>query len=175
MTIDSLKKVSVLVSVAYAIMCFEKYVVTVYPNVDFSPVAEVMWSIIDGSNYLDESSYRYIEIVPECLFEFKSYEESDFEYLSKEEYDLFTSILNATDHDLNVLMKSIYDIAMAYAYTTVESGAPEALSPLECVIGILSANDIALPDTEAVSTYTATGSDGLGDYFDGRYLSIILK
>lgn len=64
---------------------------------------------------------------------------------------------------------------MAYAYTTVESGAPEALSPLKSVIGILSAHDISLPDTEAVSTYIATGSDGLGDYFDGRYLSIILK
>ena len=115
MSIERLKNVSVLGRVAYAIMCFEKYAVTVYPNVDFSPVAEVMWSIIDGSNYLDESSYRYIEIVPECLFEFKSYEESNFEYLKKEEYDLFTSILNATDRDLNVLMKSIYDMAMAYA------------------------------------------------------------
>lgn len=89
--VEKLINVSVLGRVAYAIMCFEKYAVTVYPNVDFSPVAEIMWSIIDGSNYLDESSYRYIEIVPECLFEFKSYEESNFEYLSKEEYDLFTS------------------------------------------------------------------------------------
>ncbi len=87
-------------------MCFEKYVVTVYPKVDFSPVSEVMWSIIDGSNYLDEISYRYIEIVPECLFEFKNYEESDFEYMTKEEYISFTHILNETDQDLNVLMKN---------------------------------------------------------------------
>ena len=47
MAIDSLKNVSVLGRVAYSIMCFEKYAVTVYSNFDFSLVAEVMWSIIE--------------------------------------------------------------------------------------------------------------------------------
>lgn len=175
MNLDSLKNVSVLGRVAYAIMCFEKYAVTVYPMVDFSSVVEVMWSIIDGSNYLDESAYRYIEIVPECLFEFKSYEESDFEYLTKEEYISFTHILNETDQDLNVLMKNIYDIAMAYSYTTVEIGAPDTIPPVERTIEILSSHGIALPDMGAVAKNTPTSSDGLGDYFNGRYLSIILK
>lgn len=170
-----MKNVSVFGRVAYAVMCFENYAVNVYPNIDFSPVVEIMWSIIDGSNYIDESAYRYNEIVPECLFEFNSYENSDFEYLTKEEYNLFKSILNESDDDLNVLMKSIYDIAMSYAYTKVENGAPAAIPHIQKVTDILSAHGIALPDMKLVAEYTSKNSNRLGDCFDGRYLSVVLK
>ena len=168
--------VSVFGRVAYAIMCFEKYVVSVYPSIDYSPVVEIMWSIIDGSNYLDESAYKYyIEIIPECLFEFYSYENSDFEYLSKDEYLLFTRLLNNDDQNLNTIMKCIYDIAMAYAYTKVEPNAPATLPFLQKAKSVLLTNNIEPPDEAIVSKYTASGTDWLGECFDGRYLSIILN
>ena len=36
---------------AYAIMCCERYVTAVHPELDFRPVAVFMWNIIDGSGY----------------------------------------------------------------------------------------------------------------------------
>ena len=172
---DDFYNISVLGRVAYAIMCFERYVTSKYPNTDFRAAAEMMWSIVDGSNYLDESSYRYIEIVPECLFEADSYNNSDFEYLTEAEYDNFTSMLNSNDKNLNTLMQSIYDSAMSYAYRVPEPGAPKNIPILKEIDTILSRNGIDLPDKSVLSKYTPTDSDGLGDYFDGRYLSIILN
>ena len=32
-------------------------------------IAEMMWKIIDNSDYIDNSAYRYMEIIPEYLFE----------------------------------------------------------------------------------------------------------
>ena len=171
---DDFYNISVFGRVAYAIMCFERYVTSKYPNTDFRAAAEIMWSIVDGSNYLDESSYRYIEIVPECLFESDSYNNSDFEYLTQSEYDNFSDMLNRNDKSLNTLMQSIYDIAMSYAYTVVEQGAPITIPILNRIDAILSKDGIDLPDKSILSKYTPTDSDGLGDCFDGRYLSIIL-
>lgn len=68
-----------------------------------------------------------------------------------------------------------YDIAMSYAHTTVEPNAPATLPYLEKVKTVLLTNKIEPPDEAIVSKYTASGTDWLGECFDGRYLSIILN
>ena len=95
---------TLLARIAFAIMCFERYVISVYPNIDFSSVAAMMWQIVDGSDYLDEASYRFGEIIPEYLFEFHDYKSAGFDSLTQEQYDHFSSILNDADQNLNTLM-----------------------------------------------------------------------
>ena len=93
---------TLLARTAFAIMCFEKYVSSVYSHVDFKPVAEMMWHIVDGSDYLDEAAYKYAEIIPDSLFEYDSFESLDYQYMTKEQYVLFSNILNPQDRDLNL-------------------------------------------------------------------------
>ena len=63
------ENMTLLARIAYAVMCFERYATHKYPNKDMSAVSELMWKIIDSSDYIDNSAYRYMEIIPEYLFE----------------------------------------------------------------------------------------------------------
>ena len=85
--------------VTYAIMCFERYVTFKYPDKDMSAVAEMMWKIIDDSDYIDNSAYRYMEIIPEYLFEANDFTSSEFDYMTKKEYVHFTALLPKPDDD----------------------------------------------------------------------------
>ena len=172
---------TLLARTAYVIMCFERYVISVYPNTDFTSVAAMMWQIVDGSDYLDEAAYRFSEIIPESLFEFSDYKSSGFDYLVQEQYDHFISVLNDTDQVLNMIMLSVYDIAMSYCYTTVEPGAPITLPYLQKVIDVMETNNIELPDLNLLSEYTVTnpqserkGDKWMGDNIDRKTLSILL-
>ena len=163
--------------VAYAIMCFERYVTCKYPDKDMSAVADMMWKIIDNSDYIDNSSYRYMEIIHEYLFEANDFTSSEFDYLTEKEYDLFTDLLPTPDIDanLNTIMHLIYDIAMEYAYTVVELDAPETKEYLQEISKILQTNSITLPKVDDIPKYEWDDTHGWGQPFDGRYLSIIIK
>lgn len=170
-------KLSIRGRVAYAIMCFERYVTNVYPDKDMSAVAEVMWKIVDDSDYIDNSAYRYMEIIPEYLFEAKDFISSEFDYMTESEYVFYTHLLPTPedDNELNIIMHSIYDIAMEYAYTAVELDAPETKEYLQEVSKILQTNSITLPKVDDIQKYEWDDTHGWGQPFDGRYLSIIIK
>lgn len=163
--------------VAYAIMCFERYVTNKYPNKDMSAVANMMWKIIDDSDYIDNSAYRYMEIIPEYLFEANDFKTSEFEFMTEKEYDYFSAIIPTpdVDADLNTIMHLIYDIAMEYAYTVVELDASETKEYLKEISAILKDNSINLPEMKNIPKYEWDDTHGWGRPFDGRYLSIILK
>lgn len=163
--------------VAYAIMCFEHYVHFKYPHKDMSEVSEMMWQIIDNSDYIDNSAYKYMEIIPEYLFEAEDFVSSEFDYLTESRYVYFKSLLPTPDKDseLNTIMHMIYNIAMEYAYTAVELDGSETKEYLQEVNNILKKNNIPAPDIEKIPKYEWDDSHGWGKCFDGRYLSIILK
>lgn len=163
--------------VTYAIMCFERYVTFKYPDKDMSAVAEMMWKIIDDSDYIDNSAYRYMEIIPEYLFEANDYHSSEFDYMTEKEYNIFISLLPTPDKDknLNTIMHLIYNIAMEYAYTAVELDEPETKEYLQKINKILKSGNIALPEAGDIPKYEWDNTHGWGQPFDGRYLSIILK
>ncbi len=165
---------------AYAVMCFERYAKAVYPTVNYRPVAEMMWHLIDGSDWLEEAAYKYSEIIPESLFEEETYEASAFRYLTEQQFMVFRQIINREDADLNTLMQAVFDIAMSYVYTSVEPGAAETLPYLQKVIGVLEKHAIELPDPELLSDYTAPtdspaayrGFDWMGSEIDPAELSV---
>lgn len=152
-----LGRLTLLARTAYAAMCFERYVMAVYPEVNYRPVAEMMWHIADGSDWPDEAAYKYSEIIPDSLFEEETYEASAFRYLTEQQYTVFRQILSRGDNDLNTLMQAVFDVAMSYAYTDAEPGVPATLPYLQSVIDVLEARGIALPDIEALEAYTAPG------------------
>ena len=80
--------------VAYLIMCFERYVAQKYPDRDMTLPAEFMWNVVDGSDYMDEQAYRYMDIIPDYLFETDKYETSDMVNMSKDEYNVFVTLFS---------------------------------------------------------------------------------
>ena len=175
MTSKKFADISIRGRVAYVILCFENYIKVKYPNIDMQPVLKMMWSVVDSSDYIDNSAYRYLEIVPECLFEKDHYTTDVFDYLTKEEYDKYIKLLNNSDADLNSIMMSVYDIAMEYAYTNITEHGKETYEYLDKVISILCNNNIALPGIDKVSMSYFSESDGWGHCLDPKNSSSMLK
>jgi len=171
---NRINNISIRGRIAYLVMCFEAYVLGKYPERNWKPVSEMMWRICDKSDYIDCSAYRFVEITPEHLYKQNVYSESNFKYLSEDEYNIFISIIPNNDNEINVLMHSIFDVAIEYAYCGIPKGAPDTIPYIEDVENIILKSNICLPDVSLVSKYTDP-ADWWGDPFDGRYLSLILK
>lgn len=169
-----IEKLSIRGRITYLIMCFEKYVTAKYPDLNWLPVCDMMWKICDSSDYIDNSAYRYMEIVPEYLYEFDNFKAAEFEYLSEEEYKFFTSIIPSDDADIETIMHSIYDVAMEYAYGAIPKGAPDAIPYISDVEKCMERNNIPLPDISLLAQYTDP-KHWWGTPFDGRHLSIIMN
>ena len=165
--------------VTYLIMCFERYVTQKYPERNWIQVDDMMWKICDDSDYIDNSAYRYMEIVPEYLYERNTYEELEFDYLSKEDYEMFKSTIPKDDSDLNVIMYNIYWTTMLYAYGAIPKGAPDTIHYIQEVEDVMKKNNIELPNFSLIEKFTvknvADEGHWWGHVFDGRYLSIIMK
>lgn len=69
-----------------------------------------------------------MEAIPEYLFEFDDYEATEFERLTKTEFDGLRRLLNPDDSTLGLVIHRIYDVAMCYAYTAVEVPPKEAVN-----------------------------------------------
>lgn len=171
---NKLSNLSIRGRVVYLIMCFENYVLAQYPNRDWQDVSEMMWKICDSSDYIDNSAYRYMEIIPEYLYEFDSYNDAEFDYLSEDEYRTFTAVVPADDKNIEVLMHSIYSVAMEYAYAGIPFGAPDTLPYIRNVESVMNTAKIDLPDLSKINMLVDT-EHWWGMPFDGRYLSIILN
>ena len=169
-----INKISIRGRVAYLILCFEQYVTVQYPDRDWKSVDDMMWKICDDSDFIDNSAYRYMEIIPEYLYEFDTYEELDFDYLSEADYEMYKSIIPKDDPDLNTIMHSIYSVAMEYAYTAIPKGAPDVIPYIQAAESALKTKHIVLPSVSALEGFVDE-QDWWGDPFDGRYLSKIMK
>lgn len=171
---NRINDISIRARVAYLIMCFESYVAAKYPHGNWQPVAEMMWKICDNSDYIDNSAYRYLDIIPDHLYAHEGFAESEFEYMTEKEYKSFSSIIPKDDSNLSILMHSIYDVAIEYAYCGIPKGAPDTIPYIDDVVQIMHDNGLMLPDVSLLSGYVDP-EDWWGEPFDGRYLSIILK
>ena len=157
------KNLSIRARIAYAIMCFEEYVLVKYPTINFSKVGVWMWAIVSTTEpNVDELAYKYLNIVPECLYEFDSFEKGYFEDFSKEEYDTFVEIIPKDDEILNYLMNEICEIVMIHMYTTFSSTDNESIVELKNITNKLVEVKIPLPDISLLAKYNPDLCDGWG-------------
>ena len=149
--------------VAYAIMCCERYVAAVHPELDFRPVSEFMWNVIDGSRYLDDGAYRLAGIFPRSLFEeecetLEEYYDGEYPYITEEEYHLFLQLFDKyrDDTTLDELMNNVYYIAMSYIYTSAPPHVPRSLPPFQKTLDIMEHFQIELPDLNLFAKYAVS-------------------
>ena len=171
MNIEDFSDVSVRGKTAYAILCFEEYIKANYPDTDMMPVLELAWK--QTCTPLFENAYKFVEIIPECLFEFDEYN-AEFEEISEEEFHMFRKLLNNTDEDLNELMLQISYTLRAYEGTRINDNGIISSYHLEKVISILEKNNIPLPDIKKVLPYTSDKRDGWGEKIYPKGISTML-
>lgn len=160
------KNISIRGRVAFAISCLNTYLKTKYPNIDFSSVLDLACKITEDSDYIDSCTEAFTEIIPEYLYEFDNYEDAEFEYLSKEAYESFISIIPKDDADLNLLMHSIRDIAWEYCYVALETNAPQTYRYLDSIIDTMNKLSLSLPDIKIFKKYEFSENDGWGRHIN---------
>ena len=160
--------------VACCIMCLESYVLEAYADRDPTPVLHLAWGIVGPEGYIDQNADRYMEAIPEYLFEFDDYETAGFEYLTESEFNELRGLLDPDDEVLGLLMHSIYDVAMCYAYTAVEVPPRDAVDLVFDSIGCLREHGIPLPDFELVGGFSFDEFYGWGVHINPEGLSRVL-
>ena len=166
--------VSIRGMVAYCTMCLESYVLAAYADRDLSPVLRLAWDIVGPEGHIDQNADRFMETIPEYLFEFDDYETAEFEHLTKAEFDEFRGLLSPDDQTLDLLMHRVYDVAMSYAYAAVANPPREAADLVCDAIGALRERGIALPDFELVRGLSFDEYDGWGAHVSPEGLSRII-
>ena len=161
--------------IAYGIMCFEEYVSTKYPDKDFAPVCTFMWNIVSDKDYIDVSAERYMEIIPEYLYEFDEYEKAGFEFLTFDEFNAMRELVPNNDEALNIIMYRIYDIAMEHACGAITPPAKASIDLLFDIIEQINNCGISLPRAELVDGFDFGESGGWGSPISHVGLSRILS
>jgi len=169
---NNFNDISMIGRFAYSVMCAERYALTKYPEKDWKPLFSWMWK--GTSEYFDEWYYRFMEILPEYLYEFDNFKDADFEFLNEEDYKFYSVLLKDIDKNMEKLMTIPAKISMVYSYTVIPGIGRESIKLVEEAIKILKENGIELPDPDAVSFSRFSEKDGWGEPFDGKQLSIIL-
>ena len=160
--------------VAYCNMCLENYILDVYPDRDFAPILRLAWAIVGDEGYIDQEADRYMEVIPEYLFEFDDYEEAEFENLTKEEFDELRALLDPDDEVLDLVMHRVYDVAMVYAYIGLPTPPREAVDFVWDVVGCLNEHGVPLPDFELVRSFSFSEFRGWGVHISPEGLSRVI-
>nr|MCR4655052.1 hypothetical protein [Lachnospiraceae bacterium] len=104
-----------------------------------------------------------------------SYEESDFECISEDEYDYFSSLLYGLSDDFNCLLLKLHELQQVYCYESIPGNGIDASKLVIEACAILKKNKIPVPDLEKVAFSRFDEKDGWGNDFDGTKLSLILN
>ena len=99
---DKIKNISMNGRMAYAVMCVENYLVKIYPDKDWNILSKKMWA--STAEYWNDWYDQFIECIPEYLFEADTYGASEFEYLTEDEYAIFSTLYSGVHDDINELL-----------------------------------------------------------------------
>ncbi len=158
---ETFKDISIFGRTAYAILCFEEYVLAAYPDTDFTPVCRLMWHMLDEDGSFDDKAFFYSHIRPKCLYAYDSYDayrKNDasghvFGRLSPEQFELFRNIIPPSDSDLSTLMDNIFAILTDYLYGAVPYPAADNFPCLGACMDILNRLQLPLPAVSRMKQY----------------------
>ena len=164
------KTISIRGRIAYGIMCAESYALSMYPDRDWRPLFQVLWSISRDDVYWDEWASAVIDRLPDMVL---SDDPRDWEETDPEVLEQCRALYQGMPEAFNRIISSIVDIEEADAYTVVEGHGAAALEGLQDVIDVMRAEGVELPDPLPIASMAFEG-DGRGGPFDARPLSRIL-
>lgn len=179
-TMNKLADVSMNGRMAYTIMCVEAYLVSKYPDRDWTIVSREMWKATN--EYWDIFYDAFCELLPEIFLTYDSYNEDLAKSISEEEFkiikQLYEGITTGSEDESNdefaQMIRKPFDFCMAYEGTGIGDGS-EGYAIIKEAEKILTENGIPLPDYHKVLFSSFSEKNGWGNDFDGRPLSVILN
>ena len=175
------RKISITGRLCYLFMCIEKYLVSIYPDRDWTIVSERLWQWTE--KYWNEAQEESDQIIPEYIMEFNTYEETNKRCfdggLSRELYDklmrLYDGITNGnTDDEINQVLFTTVDWGTVCDGASFTGADAPTIGYLEWMELVLQRHSIELPDRELVANMTKDQKNGWGEFCNCRHLSIIL-
>ena len=166
------ENISMIGRMAYGILCVESYLQSRFPDDDWTTLSELMWEAT--SSYWDEWDNKFIEVIPEYLFEKVSFVESAFDCLTETEYNSFTELLKDKPSAVNDLLMKLHELQEVYCYTNIPGRGDEAIQIVLDICGILTQEGVELPSVSFVEFSSFSEKNGWGEQFDGRKLSFVL-
>ncbi|MFT9820976.1 hypothetical protein [Lysinibacillus sp. NPDC056185] len=160
--------------VAYSVSCFENALIALnYDSNDWKIVLNYLWEFT-SIQYLDNWNDVVVELIPENLLEFKTYEEEEFERLSRDEFITLYKLYQSVEDSINVLLRYIYNPGISHVYTIIEEYGEGSLLSLEVLINFMIENKFPLPNIEPFLKSSIVENRGWGNKFIGTELSKIL-
>ena len=165
---------------AYIIMCVERFLVTMHPDRDWTLLAEKLW--LGTSMSLDQWNDLMCAVVPHNIL----HSDYDLDYgdddITREEYltlkKLYSGISKGKEGDptdsVSYMIDIPHDMTMWYEGTSFGKGV-ESYEYIEEAESMLQKYGIPLPDHTKVAFSSIKEFYGWGNYFDGRFLSIVLN
>ncbi len=173
---------------AYILMCVEAYLVTIYKERNWKPLAKAFW--LFPSMCISEWLFFYGQVIPDTVLHDGGYDQLIPFYLTPDEYQIlvqqYYGITDGNPDDPNDELCTILNIPfdLIYEYDCVTSdGNPEhkkwafdaSVGLTNKIENILSNHHIALPDIHKLDFLAMKDNDIWGPHFDGEPLSIILN
>ena len=190
-TIKDFYNITMTGRLCYIFMCIERYLTTLYPERDWTPIAKRMWQWT--THWWNESWDIYSEAVPEFILQFDTYEKTnELAYdgnLKKEDYDEITALFNGiTDgsgtDELGWVLKIPIDFGSECEGTCVNGAEPFVAELIEDIESILKKHNIPFPNRTSLSHFKyergkpvkrGEKEPGWGDFENTEFLSIILN
>jgi len=110
--------------------------------------------------FLDGWSSKVVEIILSHLLEFRTYEEHDFEYLDKNNFQYLYNLYQNIDEKINFIMTAIYNIGTSHAYSIIVEYGKESFDELATLIKFMIDNNLHLPDIEPFLKYSIEENKG---------------
>lgn len=175
MSIEQFSNISLRGRVAYAISCLENMISALeYDINDWEIVLNYLWTFTD-IRYLDDWNEIIVEVIPENLLEFETYEEQKFAHLSKEEYLYLRKLYKSCDLSIHILIREIFELGISHAYSVIEGHGKNSLKCMEQIILFMEKNQFPLPDVRLFLMYSFEENRGWGNRFNGKRISKLLR
>lgn len=161
---EIIKKMSIRGRFAYCLNLIETSMNSVELN-DISLVLDKLW-LFTEMQYLDDWQDKAVEFLPSSILENEFYDSDNFEYLTKQEFELLRPILVKMDKVKIDLFEHLYSLGTVELYGGLGDYAKESLKEFMQIIDIANKNNLKLPAINDFTAFTFNKRNGWGDFFE---------
>lgn len=166
-----LEDLSIRARVAFGIECLERLI-------NRSTASELNWEDLllsklwgyTSSDNLGRWHYLISEYTPFSILEDISFEEKEYEYITKIEYNELLQIYQKCNDELLKCIDLIFEIGTLDLYSSIKDKSPRTLRMLKEIITIIESNSLQLPDLKKYENYLIDYKNGWGAKFERENL-----
>lgn len=148
MTGEDFKNITIRGRVAFAICCLENAIEFYnFQKLNWSLLLDFLWRypLANEIRGLAEWHQNEAECIAFCIMDQKPFEQSYFEFITKDQYENFEMLYQNSNKTIWDLTNSIAAIGTQCLFSGVRDGAPQTLNELNDLIRMMNNEHIQLP------------------------------